>query len=171
MDTPEGSRCAGLSNRLEVHGIAITDQAFSCCEVRGLKTLAGACRARAKWRSLQCVPTHASPNAYRLPDAWDQAEAKRTAHTLSQVFVKLVKRMRRSISSGFHSRRHIRLIIQVAMKMPGKSGTVVRFGRNVMAKAFGAILSFTTTICCRIRNLRILDWNRFISVDVCGFCI
>ena len=29
----------------------------------------------------------------------------------------------------------------------------------------------TTTICCGIRNLIILDWNRFLSVDVCGFCI
>lgn len=30
---------------------------------------------------------------------------------------------------------------------------------------------FTTAICCGIRNLRILDWNLFLSVDVICFCI
>jgi len=46
----------------------ISREIKTCCTMRRLRTFAGACQARAKWRSLQCVPTHATPNASLLSD-------------------------------------------------------------------------------------------------------
>jgi hypothetical protein len=43
--------------------------------VRRLKMFSDACDACAIWWSLQGVLTHPKLDCYRLPDAWDQAEA------------------------------------------------------------------------------------------------